>query len=153
MAGPQDVSRRSFLSAATTCAAAVAIGEISSADLTTPASALINGSQVAGKSLTIDGLTAEVFARHLGSSFVIRGDSTPTTRIRLKGVTSYSAKKSEKRPETLRSPFSVVWRGANSDNLPQGTYRVDHDQLGSFELFLVPVSAKNDPLIMEAVFG
>jgi hypothetical protein len=47
-----------------------------------------------------------------------------------------------------RAPFSLVFRGGPTPPLPQRIYRVEHDDLGALEIFLVPIAADR----YEAVF-
>ncbi len=47
-----------------------------------------------------------------------------------------------------RAPFSLVFRGGPDPPLPQRIYRVEHDELGALEIFLVPIA----PDRYEAVF-
>jgi hypothetical protein len=47
-----------------------------------------------------------------------------------------------------RRPFSLVFAGGPSPPLPQRIYRVEHDDLGAIEIFLVPIAADR----YEAVF-
>jgi hypothetical protein len=47
-----------------------------------------------------------------------------------------------------RAPFSLVFQGGPNPPLPQRIYRVEHDQLGAMEIFLVPIAADS----YEAVF-
>ena len=47
-----------------------------------------------------------------------------------------------------RAPFSLIFQGGPSPPLPQSTYRVEHDELGALEIFLVPIAADR----YEAVF-
>jgi hypothetical protein len=48
-----------------------------------------------------------------------------------------------------RAPFSLVFQGGPDPPLPQGIHRVQHDQLGAIEIFLVPIAAG----LYEAVFS
>lgn len=50
-------------------------------------------------------------------------------------------------------PFVLVFRGSDSAILPQSIYRLQHDQLGAIELFLVPVAASADGPVYEAIFN
>ena len=52
-----------------------------------------------------------------------------------------------------RSPFSIVFRGPLEPVLPQRIYRLRHDTLGSFELFIVPIGPDEAGMQYEAVFG
>ena len=47
-----------------------------------------------------------------------------------------------------RAPFSLVFRGGPNPPLPQRIYRVEHDELGAIEIFLVPIASDR----YEAVF-
>jgi hypothetical protein len=40
-----------------------------------------------------------------------------------------------------RAPFSLEFAGGPSPPLPQRIYRVEHDTLGTLEIFLVPIAA------------
>jgi hypothetical protein len=48
-----------------------------------------------------------------------------------------------------RAPFSLVFEGGATPPLPQGIYAVQHDDLGTIEIFLVPISADR----YEAIFS
>jgi hypothetical protein len=58
---------------------------------------------------------------------------------------------------TFRAPFSVLFHGPMEPILPQAIYRLEHDEFGSIDLFLVPVgpdpSAGPAAMRYEAVFG
>jgi len=52
-----------------------------------------------------------------------------------------------------RAPFSLVFRGPRDRVLPQRIYRVDHEGIGEFELFLVPIGPDREGMRYEAGFG
>lgn len=52
-----------------------------------------------------------------------------------------------------RVPFSLVFRGPAGVVLPQRIYQVDHPELGSLDIFLVPIGADAAGVRYEAVFG
>lgn len=52
-----------------------------------------------------------------------------------------------------RTPFSVLWRGPSTPILPQQIYRLEHEELGVFDLFLVPIGPDAHGMRYEAVFG
>lgn len=60
-----------------------------------------------------------------------------------------------------RRPFSVLFHGPIEPVLPQRVYRLEHDDLGQLELFIVPVGptepsgpgARPTAMRYEAVFG
>jgi hypothetical protein len=47
-----------------------------------------------------------------------------------------------------RAPFSLVFEGGPTPPVPQGIYAVQHDDLGTIEIFLVPIASDR----YEAVF-
>jgi hypothetical protein len=49
--------------------------------------------------------------------------------------------------------FSLLFHGAQSQPLGQGTYSFEHPQIGSFDLFIVPIAAENGQLHYQAVFN
>lgn len=52
-----------------------------------------------------------------------------------------------------RAPFSLTFEAPHEPALPQSIYRLVHAQLGSLDLFLVPVARRATGLHYEAVFG
>ena len=49
--------------------------------------------------------------------------------------------------------FSVIFRGEADRIHPQRTYTVEHEAMGSFDLFLVPVGRDPHGVLYEAVFN
>ena len=50
--------------------------------------------------------------------------------------------------------FSLFFHGPAGRLLPQGTYSLDHDALGSLALFIVPVIGSNDErIVYQACFS
>jgi len=58
----------------------------------------------------------------------------------------------QKLKEGQRKPFSLTFRGPKEQPLEQGLYDLDHGDLGSHELFLVPVAEDDEGRYYEAVF-
>ena len=52
-----------------------------------------------------------------------------------------------------REAFSLVFRGRNRTVLPQRIYRLENDQLGELEIFIVPIAQDDDGVSYEAVFS
>lgn len=57
------------------------------------------------------------------------------------------------RPESIREPFSLAFVAGRSLQLPQGTYKMRHPQLGEMEIFLVQIAADQNSSTFEAVFN
>jgi hypothetical protein len=51
-----------------------------------------------------------------------------------------------------RAPFSTVFRGPATPILPQRIYRLQHPEIGGFELFLVPIGPDERGMRYEAIF-
>lgn len=50
-------------------------------------------------------------------------------------------------------PFSLIFRTAPGAPLPQRTYRVEHDEIGVHDIFLVPIGPDRDGMRYEAIFA
>jgi hypothetical protein len=49
--------------------------------------------------------------------------------------------------------FSLIFRGPLQPFLPQGTFRMEHDKMGTLDLFLVPIGKEEDGFRYQAVFN
>lgn len=87
------------------------------------------------------------FARQVGQRFRIQTETLPATEVELVGVTRVDA------PEPR--PFALHFHGPLAPVLPQKIYRLEHDDLEAFELFLVPIGPDRDGkhLVYEAIFN
>ena len=56
-------------------------------------------------------------------------------------------------PSSQTKSFSLLFRGPAETPLAQGTYSVEHDTMGSFLIFIVPVSRDGAGMSYEAVFN
>lgn len=88
----------------------------------------------------LETFTVETFSPHLHSTFRI----AEGPEVQLDEVRELTAASSEG-----RAPFSLAFSGPPEPILAQQTYNVEHDELGSFDLFLVPLG----PGLYEAVFS
>jgi hypothetical protein len=96
-------------------------------------------------------LQQEQFARHLGEVFRLdAGDGASPLDLRLAEVTSLAKDRSA--PDAPRSPFALLFRGPLSPWARQGTYPLDHAELGRLEIFLVPIGPDAEGMRYEAIF-
>ena len=51
-----------------------------------------------------------------------------------------------------RNPFSILFLGPPSPVLPQQIYPLEHPELGRLEIFIVPVGARPEGILYEAIF-
>src|SRR3954451_4954265 len=82
----------------------------------------------------LDRLTDADFAPHQGQLFrVVAAEEGPPFEVQLIEVAESDA------PGPAHHQFSLVFRGGPDAPLPQRIYRVEHDDLGALEIFLVPI--------------
>lgn len=93
-------------------------------------------------------LTAASFEENLGSRFRIHTDEAHTLEAELIQVACHEAHDGPR-----KQPFSVYLRGPRNVVLPQQIYRVEHERMGTMEIFLVPVGPDGQGMRYEAVFN
>lgn len=102
----------------------------------------------------LDDLHAGTFAAHMHTAFRI--DLSSAQAIALELVEAKDGTSSGETPSTAaagQERFSIMFRGPHDRLLHQGMYRIRHDHLGAFDLFLVPVGQDRHGLYYEAVFN
>jgi hypothetical protein len=96
-------------------------------------------------------LTEAQFSPYLGEMFRLVLDPGSVLELELVEVAAIGAGQASEHGRS--DPFSIVFRGPAEPVLAQGTYRVEHDRMGSFDLFLVPVAPDSDHHCYQAVFA
>jgi hypothetical protein len=89
--------------------------------------------------VTERGLVFEDFADKVDEVFVIGQDGVPAIPLTLKQAEPLNPAFA---PSGIRPPFSLTFFARDPRILPQGLYRMEHQELGAVTVFLVP-SAKN----------
>ncbi|HEX6710079.1 MAG TPA: hypothetical protein VF068_07070 [Rubrobacter sp.] len=97
----------------------------------------------------LENFTIETFSEHLGDTFLIYPDDTERVDVELISATGLGGSTGE---ETSRQPFSIVFRGPRDVLLPQRIYKMEHEGIGTFVLFLVPIGPDEKGLRYEAIF-
>ena len=93
-------------------------------------------------------LTAEEFSKHVNTKF--RVSLEQPLELVLSEVKNYVARENE---ESGMERFSLFFTGPAELKLTQQTYRMEHEQMGAFELFLVPIAGGEKGFSYEAVFN
>ena len=91
---------------------------------------------------SLDSLSVADFTPLRGDRFRIAPDDSPPFDIELVEVTEIP------REPGGRAPFSLEFQGGPNPPLPQRIYRLEHEELGAIEIFLVPIASDR----YEAVF-
>jgi hypothetical protein len=99
-----------------------------------------------------ENLTCSVFAGCLHDSFRVHVGPEP---VEVELIEARELSSRAPRPPELgpRQPFALLFRGPRAAPFGQRTYRVEHDRLGAFDLFLVPVGPDDQGLRYEAIFN
>lgn len=91
-------------------------------------------------------LTHEEFSRHLNTKFGIRISETQAIEAELSEISEHMISPRQKR-------FWIVFRTSNEFLIGQGLHRFEHDQMGAFDLFIVPIERDEEGTYYEAVFN
>jgi hypothetical protein len=90
-------------------------------------------------------LTVDDFKHRVGETFsATAGDRVLT--LTLTAVDELSG------PPGGRTPFSLEFRDDARDHVPQQTVAIEHPEMGSFDLFVVPLGPSDDGMRYEAIF-
>jgi hypothetical protein len=90
-------------------------------------------------------LNSRAFSEHLQTTFRVSVPGNLPLPLELFAVT-------EKGPSQQVEQFSLVFRGPLKTHFPQGTYAVEHEKLGKFDLFLVPLGPDSSGMCYQATF-
>ncbi len=91
---------------------------------------------------TLDKLTREKFARVIGSTFVITHPTHGRVDVYLKDVEDLSPEIFKSKANSGVECFNLIFANQSSIEMGQCTVVMDHERLGSFELFIVPGKAQ-----------
>ncbi len=98
----------------------------------------------------LDTLKSKDFAKYLNQKFQVQTELPDPIEFILTEVNKLGSKR--KKGEKGKRPFSVIFRGPAEPVLPQRIYQVSHEQLGTLDLFLVPVGQGKKGVQYEALF-
>lgn len=91
-------------------------------------------------------LTHEVFAQQAKSKFQVEVDENTDVELELAEV-------SELKVYPQQEEFVLLFRGPLDAFLGQGARNFKHDEMGQFELFIVPIRQDAQGFYYEAVFN
>jgi hypothetical protein len=96
----------------------------------------------------------DTFTPRVGEPFRLHVQGVEPTDFVLESVNAIPV--SGWRPDDVaehRQPFSLVFLGPPTFVLPQAIYRFEHDSIGTFEIFIVPIGRTDQGVSYEAVFS
>lgn len=88
----------------------------------------------------------EIFSKYLNTSFHIYIDESNAIEAELSEVSELLLTPGQQR-------FAIGFRGPKEPLLNQGTYPFKHDEMGDFNLFIVPLRQDDHSTFYEAVFN
>lgn len=91
-------------------------------------------------------LTHEEFTKHANTKFQVQADENTQVELDLTAV-------SELKLHPQQEEFALQFRGPLNIFLGQGLRNFTHDQMGQFELFIVPIKQNEQGFYYEAVFN
>jgi hypothetical protein len=98
--------------------------------------------------VTLDKIEATSFERHIRQIFHAASGAY-AAEWELDSVTLLGSAGSK----AQRQSFSLVFKAPAGHRLSQGIYKIDHPELGTLEIFLVPIRANQDGFYLEAIFN
>ena len=114
----------------------------------------------------LDRLTIDDFRERIGETFTVTprdGEGRPVeaqafrVELRRADPSQYADAAArggeEPRHSPGREPFSLEFLSRLPHHAPQQTFTVEHEQMGTFDLFLVPLGPSAEGHRYEAVFG
>ena len=98
----------------------------------------------------LESLTVDTFKTRIGERFRLLAEPNSATPLELIDATPLGAARPAQ--SAGRTPFSILFRGPLKPVWPQRIYRLDHESMGSLDLFLVPIGPRDGGMVYEAIF-
>lgn len=95
----------------------------------------------------LENFTVGTFSGFVGDAFRVYPDTGEPLDLELVSATALGETSGRGRP------FSTVFCGPGDVYLPQRIYRMEHAEMESFEIFLVPIGPDEKGLRYEAIFN
>ena len=102
----------------------------------------------------LDKIKSSDFSPYLNQTFHIHAEASKPLEAELVDVTEFKPRSDQDTESSKRNPFSIIFSCAQDQPLEQKIYKVEHDEMGTLELFLVPIGPdKNGLFQYEALFN
>ena len=97
----------------------------------------------------LESLTIQDFSGRVGETFTATAEEGRTLALTLRQVDPLPRPLGDKG----REPFSLEFTDEAKDHVPQQTVAVKHPEMGTFELFVVPLGPGPDGMRYQAIFN
>jgi len=101
----------------------------------------------------LEKLSLSVFQEALGSTFRIHVDGARPVDVDLTEAIGLKRRGDVVPGGLEREPFSLLFHGPADMVLAQSTYKFEHDHIGKFDMFIVPVGPDEKGMRYEAIFN
>jgi hypothetical protein len=108
------------------------------------------GSAEYDRASVTEGLTHDDFAERVGETFSLTAPDGAALELTL--AEANLAPEDHSVPGG-RPAFELIFHGPDSPYAPQGTWRVEHPELGELALFVVPLGPEGGAMQYQAVFS
>jgi hypothetical protein len=98
----------------------------------------------------LDTLTLDAFSPFVGETFQVHVQPEQTVALELIEARALAEHHNSPRP---RQPFVLTFKGPPQFMLPQRIYRVEHQAVGSHEIFVVPLGPGQGGMLYEVIFN
>jgi len=107
------------------------------------------------KSVPLEELSLSSFVPLVGSTFRVSLDEATRVDLALAEAVSIRSASSGRRagPGLAQETFSLVFEGPLAPQLGQGIFAFEHDGIGRFSLFIVPIARNEKAMQYQAVFN
>jgi hypothetical protein len=95
-------------------------------------------------------LTEKEFSKHVNTKFRASRDAESLADLKLVEVKGYRNREDEQQG---MERFSIYFTGPINPFMPQSLYRLEHEVMGEFEIFLVPLARDGQGFRYEAVYN
>jgi hypothetical protein len=96
----------------------------------------------------MEDLKLENFSPYLNSKFLVKRDPEGVEVAELELAQAVDLGSTPRHEQ-----FSILFHGPSSPKLEQAIYRFEHQEMGTFDLFIVPVKHVQDKIHYEAIFN
>ena len=102
----------------------------------------------------LEKLQASDFSPYLNQTFLMHMGPGEPVEAELVEVTEHEPRGGKKQADSSgRTSFSILLRCPKGTDAPQNTYKIEHQEMGTLHLFLVPIGPDEEGMRFEAVFN
>jgi hypothetical protein len=95
----------------------------------------------------LENLHLETFSEQLNSKFLVRRETGTGVELQLIEAGNIGT------PTPEHEQFSLLFRGPLDSFLEQAIYSFEHDKIGTFEMFIVPVRREQEGFLYQAIIN